>query len=114
MVDIILIFNMVNTREKGRRIELEAKKLLIKDGYLVEKKNASRWQSDDFWELFDLFAMKSNDFKLIQIKSNISDFYKARKEINEWLIEHNISGMSFEIWLKEPRKKWRKEILSKK
>jgi len=102
---------MVNTREKGRRIELEARKLLEADGYLTEKKNASRWQSDDFWEMFDILAIKSNDVRLIQIKSNRSDFYKSRKEIREWVDRYKIEGISFEVWLREPRKEWRKEII---
>lgn len=102
---------MVNKRAKGRKIELEARKILEKEGYLVEKKNASRWQSDDFWEMFDLLAIKSNDFRLIQIKSNPSDFYKARKEIKKWIEKHNIRGISYEIWLREPYKDWRKETL---
>ena len=99
---------MVNKRDKGRRIELEARKLLEADGYLVEKKNASRWQSDDFWEMFDLVAIKSHDVRFIQIKSNPSDFYKARKEIDLWVQKYKIEGISFEVWLREPRKQWRK------
>lgn len=103
---------MVNKRNKGSRIELEARKLLEGTGYLVDKKNASRWQSDDFYGLFDLLAIKSNDVRLIQIKSNKSDFYKARKEIKTWHKDHKIKGISFEIWLREPRKDWLKEFIS--
>lgn len=103
---------MVDKRAKGRRIELEARKLLEEEGYITDKKNSSRWQSDDFFEMFDILAIKSNDVRLIQIKSNASDFYKARKEMEIWCDEHKIEGVSFEIWLRKPRKKWRKETIS--
>lgn len=98
---------MLNKINKGRRNELLAKKLLEKQGYIVEKKNASRWQSNDFWGMFDLLALKSHETRLIQIKSNRSHFTKAKKEIQEWVNNRKIYGeITFEIWLKLPRKDW--------
>ena len=99
---------MVKKRAKGVRIELEAKKMLIEEGYLVEKKNTSRWQSDDFYGLFDLLAI-GQGVRLIQVKSHISDFYKARRAIGLWMDANKITGVSFEVWLREPRKAWRCE-----
>lgn len=100
---------MVNTTNKGRRIELLARKELEKDGYLVEKKNASRWQSNDFWGLFDIIAIHpiQNITRLIQIKSNRSHFYTACKEIAEW---GKNKCLNCEVWLKENRKPWRKWV----
>ena len=105
---------MVNKTNKGNRIELMARKELSAEGYLVEKKNSSRWESNDFWGLFDVLALSpfTGFVRLIQIKSNPSDFYKARKEIKEWIITNEIKGVSCEVWLKESRKAWRKEILT--
>lgn len=99
---------MVNKINKGRRIELEAKKILIEEGYLVDKKNASRWQSNDLFGLFDLLAIGKR-VRLIQIKSNATDFYKARRQIGLWMDKNKIKGVTFEIWLREPRKAWRCE-----
>ncbi len=99
---------MVNKRNKGQRIELEAKKILIDEGYLVEKKNSSRWQSDDFYGLFDLLAI-GKKVRLIQIKSRATHFYKARREIGLWMDKNKIKGITFEVWLREPRKEWRCE-----
>jgi len=99
---------MVSKTNKGNRIELMARKELEADGYLCDRKNSSRWASNDFFGLFDILAIGKHT-KLIQIKSNRSDFYKARKEIQEWVNENKIKGVIFEIWLKEPRIAWRRE-----
>lgn len=98
----------MNKRSKGNRNELLARRILQESGYLVEKKNTSRWQGNDFWGLFDILAIHPTAAtRLIQIKSNLSDFYKARKEIVKWKEENNITNISLEVWLKEPRKEWR-------
>jgi len=99
---------MVNKYQKGKRCEKAAKDLLEEDGYLVEKKNASRWCSDDLWKTFDLIALKrdGSEIRLIQVKSNITHFYKARKEVAQWAIDESVSGISMEVWLKENRKPW--------
>jgi len=101
---------MVNTHSKGNRAEKEARDILEADGYLTDRKNWSRYASKDFFRLFDILAIGPKT-RLIQIKSNASDFYKSRKEIKEWLVENKIEDISFEIWLREPRKEWRKETL---
>ena len=105
---------MVNKTNKGNRVELEARKMLQEEGYLVEKKNYSRWHGNDFWNLFDIFALPTSKvagkpIRLIQIKSNRTDFYKARKEISQWMLDNGINKVSCEVWLKEPRKAWRQE-----
>jgi len=102
---------MVNKHNKGNRYEKEARDLLIEEGYLVDRKNWSRYASKDFFTLFDILAIGKHT-RLIQVKTNASDFYKARKEIGMWLSENTIKGISFEVWLREPRKAWRKEIMT--
>lgn len=102
---------MVNKRDKGRRIELEARKELEAEGYLVDKKNSSRWQSDDFFGLFDLLAI-GKEIRLIQIKSDRSDFYKARRAIGLWRDDIELNKcVKTEVWLREPRKPFRKETI---
>ena len=105
------IGKMVNKTNKGNRYELEARKMLKKQGYLVEKKNSSRWESNDFWGMFDILALKVDrlEVRLIQVKSNKSDFYKSRKEIERWMIENDVRStkrFTCEVWLREPRKAW--------
>jgi hypothetical protein len=78
---------------------------------LVEKKNWNRYASKDFYGWFDILAIGPST-RLIQIKSNINDFYTARKHISQWLLEHPIKDVTFEIWLKEARKPWRCEKMT--
>jgi len=101
----------MNKHSKGTHYELEARKLLEAQGYLVEKKNYNRWASKDFYGLFDILAIGPHT-KLIQVKTNSTDFYKARKGILEWMADHPVKGVIFEIWLKEPRKAWRCEKMT--
>lgn len=103
----------MNCHAKGTRVEGEAKKLLIAEDYLVEQKNWNRYRSKDFFTLFDIIAIKGNEVRLIQIKSNPSDFYKARGDISRWVADNNITGIKCEVWLKENRTPWRMEWVNK-
>ena len=104
---------MVNKHAKGNRRELEARKQLESAGYLVEKKNYSRFADKDFWNTFDIIALKKDgsEIRLIQVKSNISDFYSARKDILDWMSLNEISNIDCEVWLREDRCPWRKETI---
>ena len=97
---------------KGKTYERLARKLLASQGFLCETKNYSRFQGQDFYNLFDILAIGKYT-RLIQVKTNVSHFYKARKDIKEWINIKDIQGISFEVWLKEPRKEWRVEIIEK-
>jgi len=104
---------LVNKHAKGNRRELEARKQLESAGYLVEKKNYSRFADKDFWNTFDIIALKKDgsEIRLIQVKSNISDFYSARKDILDWMSLNEISNIDCEVWLREDRCPWRKETI---
>ena len=98
----------MNTYQKGNRRELEARKQLEALGWLVERKNRTKWASPDLFGMFDLLAIRGCEVLLVQIKSNKSDFYKARREIREWKSAQKIS-LPCEIRLKENHKEWRIE-----
>lgn len=100
----------MNKHAKGNRVELAARKLLESEGYLVEKKNYSRFADKDFWNMYDIIAIKrdGSEIRLIQVKSNINDFYTAKKKVEDWVILNEVSNISCEVWLKENRKPWRK------
>jgi len=102
----------MNKHNKGTRYELEARKLLEADGWLCEKKNYNRWAAKDFYNLFDILAIKKNKVRLIQIKTNVSDFYKSRIAIQTWIMENEIKGISCEVWLRLPKKEWRCEKMT--
>lgn len=101
----------MNKYQKGNRRELEARKQLEKEGYLVDKKPRTKFHSPDLFGMFDLIAIKDKEVRLVQVKSNRSDFYKSRKEIRAWM-ESNNCNLICEIWLKENHKPWRKETLN--
>jgi len=95
----------MNTYQKGNRRELEARKILESEGWLVERKNRSKWASPDLFGVFDLLAVKGSQALLIQVKSNKSDFYKARKEITTWRKESGVT-LKCQLWLKQNNKQW--------
>jgi hypothetical protein len=98
----------INKSRKGSRVELLAKKILQAQGYWVEKKNISQWQSPDFFGWFDLLAIRGAEVRLIQIKSNLSDFYKARKDIAKFELESGFK-VPLECWCYLGRSVWRQE-----
>jgi len=98
---------MINKVAKGRRVENIARDKLKTQGYLVDKKVRTRFSSPDFFGAFDLLAIKGNKVKFVQVKSNPSDFYKARKELKEWLKMYNLF-INAELWLYFERE-WRIE-----
>ena len=101
----------MNRVAKGNRVELMLRKILEADGYLVDKKNRTKWQSPDLFGVFDLVAIKESRVRFIQVKSNRSHFYIARKEISHFLKLHNLN-IEAEIWLYQGKGKWRSESLS--
>jgi len=79
---------MMTTRQKGNYYELKSKALLEKQGFSVERALAKViWigkrpisMHHDFFGLFDLIAINSRGFRLVQVK------YQD-KETHGWLAE---------------------------
>ena len=105
---------LMNKIQKGNRNELLARKKLIDQGYIVEKKNRNRFESPDFWKLFDIIAIniKNGSVKLVQVKSNKSHYYKAIKDIALWKKELQLSdNVNCEVWLKENKKEFKINVI---
>jgi Holliday junction resolvase-like predicted endonuclease len=97
----------MSSRTKGNAYELKSRKMLEKDGYLVEKANARiLWiggrpisKHHDFFGLFDLIAVNSQEVRFIQVKF-------LDEESHGWLssVRHEIAGfpVKSELWI------WRK------
>ena len=98
----------MNKRAKGKYYEAKARKELIEEGWLVEFKPATMFGSQDLYGLFDILAIRGDKTKFIQIKSNASHFYTAKKDIRKWLKETGVMH-NCEVWLAIPRKGFRKE-----
>lgn len=105
----------MSKRSLGSAHELKARKELESLGYLVEKKNPSRWQGNDFWGEFDIIALSKDgsEIRLIQVKTHITDFSKAKNRIRNWILANNVTNISCEVWMKEPRKAWTVYVVNK-
>ena len=55
---------------KGNYYENKARDSLKKWGYVVEKPVRTMFSRKDFFDLFDLFAIREDSAKLIQVKLN--------------------------------------------
>jgi hypothetical protein len=102
---------MLNKTTKGRRSALMARKLLEADNWLVDAKPHTKYQSPDFYGQFDLLAVRGSDTRLIQVKSNMSHFYTARKAIKEWIAKTGVT-IPCECWCYTGRGEWRREVIN--
>ena len=100
----------MNRKAKGSRTENMAKQHLRTEGWLVDSKPWTRYGGKDFYKMFDIVAIREGQTRWIQIKSNMSDFYTARKKIKEWMLDNNLFIVA-EIWCHEGRGEWRRERL---
>ena len=108
-------FNLkiVNKVAKGNRVEKLAKEyLMTKHKFILERKPRVRFQSPDFYGLFDLLGFNNTHWCLVQVKSNSSDFYKARKDIKKWVELNQLpENTAIIIMLYLGNNKWRIEQL---
>lgn len=101
---------MINKNAKGSRAEALARSNLRADGWLVDFKIRSRFASPDLFGVFDLIAIKDERVLFVQVKTNVSHFYTARKEIAEWMQLNNLEFYP-EVWLYLGKKDgWRNSI----
>ena len=85
----------MNNRAKGNKKEKEVEQLLQSKGYITHRNGiGGRWDKNrDIFHLFDIVGILKKQGKgiqeypmvYIQVKSQMSDFYKARKEIIKFL-----------------------------
>lgn len=102
----------MNTRQKGRKHELDCKKALEADEWrVIISPTPQRWQKmkdggTDFFGLFDLIAVKKNLIRFIQVKSNKDSTGRQWKK--DAVYFKQVAGSTVEIWVyidrvKEPR-----------
>jgi Holliday junction resolvase-like predicted endonuclease len=90
---------IINKRAKGVRHETEASKILASHGYMVEKKNWSKWQSPDFYGQFDLVAVLGDVTRWVQVKSHKTDYSTAKTKIKQFIKDNPTWTQPCEIWL---------------
>lgn len=71
----------MNSRAKGRRNENRARDLLIEEGWEVERPNFTRFGNKDFFNLWDLVAVKEGKTRWVQVKTNKMPSPSYRKEL---------------------------------
>jgi len=88
---------MVNKIAKGKRAERELANILMDHGYLVWRPTWSRFQSKDIFNIADIIAVRKKDVEkyiftrienpivFIQVKTNKSDFYKSKKQMEKFI-----------------------------
>lgn len=81
------------------RHEAKVREILRKYGYMVEKKNWNRFESPDFWRMFDMVAVLGDVTRWVQVKSNKTDYSAEKKKLKDWLIAEPTWTQPCEIWL---------------
>lgn len=82
--------SMVNTYTKGNRVERKCRELFEEEGWLTWKPSRAKYNSNDAFGLFDCVLIRGGEVAFMQVKSNPSDFYTARKEIAKWHDEYKL------------------------
>jgi Holliday junction resolvase len=96
----------MSRRSVGKEHERQCKKQWKQNGWLVDFKFGSRWNSEDLFGMFDFVAVKGNRVVFVQVKTADTDFYKARKEVQEFLNTNKLE-IEAQVWQWRSRKPWR-------
>jgi Holliday junction resolvase len=92
----------MNKRAKGMRAERKAAKLLMDMGYQVVRPNFNRFGYTDFFNLWDIIAVKEDSALFIQVKTNATNASPSRlKKHREFKCPPCIVK---QCWLLVPRK----------
>lgn len=99
-----------NTRAKGNRIERKAEDRLEDQGYSTARKNNSRYGASDFYNLYDIVAVKTGEpVRFIQVKANsfpnLTEFKQESQSIIP--VEHAV----VELWCWHDYKGWEIRVL---
>ena len=84
--------------EKGRQAELAVQKVFEAAEYVADRKVRVRHHSPDFFGLFDILCWNRIGVTLVQVKLNsMSNVYSARKEIAEYVKDHDLDVCSVRV-----------------
>jgi len=81
----------MSSKSKGSKNEREYKKILESQGYSVEKtRSGGKFGAKDFFNRFDLFALRKEDGQLVQVKTNQLPGIPVVEGIREFVCPSNI------------------------
>jgi len=96
---------MVNTRQKGNRIERKAEDRLQNNGYRTARMPHTRYGDSDFYNLYDIIAVKPDaPLKMVQVKTN--QFSKLEKYLQQSLETTPEKHCIIEYWVWHDYKGW--------
>lgn len=109
---------MVNTSLKGQLKERQAREELARDGWIIGFKSIrTKYMSQDLFNIFDIMCYQNKDCqrlrRYISVKhlGNSNYYLSHQREIKEFKDTYGKEGESFELWLWEERKGWKKIVL---
>lgn len=100
--------SMVNTYTKGNRVEKKCRELFEAQGWLTWKPSRAKYNSNDAFGLFDCILIRGEEVAFMQVKSQPTDFYQARKEIEKWIKENKVKVFTL-VSLYKGGNEWRIE-----
>jgi len=103
-----MLDSMVNTYTKGNRVEKKCRELFEERGWLTWKPSRAKYNSNDAFGLFDCILIRGGEVLFMQVKSNPSHFYTARKEITDWHDKNKLMTTAI-VALYEGNNNWRIE-----
>lgn len=95
---------MSSNRQKGYRRERQAVEIYQSAGYVVEKSVSQRHGRTDWFGLFDMIAVRPDEVRLSQIKSNVAG---GIADINEWAAANAPEWIQFDVLVAHDNQGWR-------
>lgn len=95
---------MSGSRQKGYRRERQAADIYQEAGYAVEKSVSQRHGRTDWFNHFDMMAVRPDELRLSQIKSNVAS---GIGDINEWARENAPLVIQFDLLVAHDNQGWR-------
>lgn len=92
------------SRKKGNRRERQARGCYEDAGFAVERCQGMRYDRSDFYNHFDLLAVRRDCIRFVQVKSNR---VSGIAEINQWAREHAPDEMKFDVACCHDNQGWR-------
>lgn len=96
----------MSRHSKGARLEKKCRDDLKKLGWLPEYKVWSKFAGKDFWNVFDVIAIKKGEVLTIQVKANNPRKKEVEIKLNR-IKNHIPASWQLQIWVwKDYAKDW--------
>lgn len=92
------------SKQKGDRRERQAEKFYEQAGYKTEKSQGMRWDRTDWFGHFDLMAVRKDEMRFVQVKSNGA---RGIEDILRWAKRYLPAGIKLDMIVAHDREGWR-------